>query len=267
MPVKNICKFIQTPISDKLMTHSFVFETDHEAMQRRLKLTTHKVILISEGSGSFFFDGESKEFNKGYLLFAFSGEEAYILPRERCECMYITFDGIRADTLFARFGIGHTRRVFRDFEGAIHFWRECVTRADDNTVDIAAESVLLYTFSRFAPRVQEQDDVISRVESYLDRNFSDQSLSLATLAAAVGYSEKYISHLFKVERGIGINEYLRTLRINHALFLFDHGVDSVKNVALLSGFSDPLYFSSVFKKETGRSPKEYKEDIRRGEKG
>ena len=47
------------------------------------------------------------------------------------------------------------------------------------------------------------------------------------------------------------------IRLKNAIALFDHGLDSIKNVALLSGFSDPLYFSSVFKAEVGRSPKEY----------
>ena len=51
--------------------------------------------------------------------------------------------------------------------------------------------------------------------------------------------------------------YLRTLRIKHAVTLMDFGVQSVKNVALLSGFSDPLYFSTVFKKQMGITPKEY----------
>ena len=39
--------------------------------------------------------------------------------------------------------------------------------------------------------------------------------------------------------------------------LFNEGLDSVKNVALLSGFSDPLYFSKVFKKRVGCAPTEY----------
>ncbi|MDD6478723.1 MAG: AraC family transcriptional regulator [Oscillospiraceae bacterium] len=34
-------------------------------------------------------------------------------------------------------------------------------------------------------------------------------------------------------------------------------MDSIKNVALLSGFTDPLYFSTVFKNKTGSSPKTY----------
>ena len=43
--------------------------------------------------------------------------------------------------------------------------------------------------------------------------------------------------------------------------LFDHGIDSVKNVAFLCGYTDPLYFSNVFKKQIGMSPKEYKNKI------
>ena len=51
--------------------------------------------------------------------------------------------------------------------------------------------------------------------------------------------------------------YLRELRIRHALFLMEQGVASVKNVALLSGFGDALYFSKVFTAEQGISPKAY----------
>ena len=52
------------------------------------------------------------------------------------------------------------------------------------------------------------------------------------------------------------------MRLKYAVALFDSGVDSIKNVAALSGFSDPLYFSSVFKKSIGISPKEYTKKIK-----
>ena len=53
------------------------------------------------------------------------------------------------------------------------------------------------------------------------------------------------------------SEYLRSVRFKYAISLFELGISSVKNVALLSGFSDPLYFSNIFKKTTGISPKEF----------
>ena len=57
--------------------------------------------------------------------------------------------------------------------------------------------------------------------------------------------------------GINYSEYLTKIRLKHAVTLLDFGLDSVKNVALLSGFSDPLYFSTVFKKQIGVSPTVY----------
>ena len=72
-----------------------------------------------------------------------------------------------------------------------------------------------------------------------------------------GYNEKYLSHLFKSRIGVSFTEHLRNKRISYAVLLFEHGLDSVKNVAFLSGFSDPLYFSTVFKRSLGVSPKEF----------
>lgn len=91
-----------------------------------------------------------------------------------------------------------------------------------------------------------------------EEQFNDPGLSIASLAETLGYNAKYLSHTFKDKMGIGYTEYLRNLRIKYAISLLDHGIDSVKNVALLSGFTDPLYFSTVFKKSVGVSPKEYK---------
>ena len=56
---------------------------------------------------------------------------------------------------------------------------------------------------------------------------------------------------------VNYSEYLRSIRMKYAISLFELGISSVKNVALLSGYSDPLYFSNSFKKTVGISPKDY----------
>ena len=81
--------------------------------------------------------------------------------------------------------------------------------------------------------------------------------SVKEISESLSYSEYYLSHLFKEKMGVNYSEYLKNMRIKYAVSLFDSGVDSVKNVAFLSGFSDPLYFSRVFKKTMGKSPSEY----------
>ena len=92
-----------------------------------------------------------------------------------------------------------------------------------------------------------------------EQNFVDSSLSISSIANELSYNPKYLSHLFKEKMGMRYSEYLRMLRVKYAVTLFDRGLDSVKNIAYLSGFDDPLYFSTVFKKVVGVSPKEYKE--------
>jgi len=140
----------------------------------------------------------------------------------------------------------------------IPLWLESLSRANEATISLVGESILLYTFSRITNNQNDTKSLVKRVLQITDDSFRDQDLSLSTIAKQLSYNAKYLSHQFKVTTGMGYNEYLRNLRINFAVSLFDEGIDSTKNVAHLSGFSDPAYFSSVFKKVTGLTPTEYK---------
>jgi AraC-like DNA-binding protein len=51
--------------------------------------------------------------------------------------------------------------------------------------------------------------------------------------------------------------------VRHAAFLFDEGVESIKTVAMLSGFSDALYFSRIFRQDIGITPTEYIRQVRK----
>ena len=99
--------------------------------------------------------------------------------------------------------------------------------------------------------------MVSRVIALTAEHFTSPTLSLSSISDEIGYHEKYVSSRFKKEMGISFVQYLRNIRIDHSVFLMEQGVVSVKNVALLSGFSDSLYFSKVFKEIKGVSPKDY----------
>lgn len=171
--------------------------------------------------------------------------------------MYIDFSGTRSDILFHRFGINKNNRFFTGFDGIIPLWHDSLSRASEENIDLASESILLYTFSRLSGITAEQNNLVNAVVKLTEEQFSNHELSVTSIAKELAYNPKYLSHMFKKNMGVSYSEYLRTLRIKYAISLFDHGIDSVKNVAFLSGFSDPLYFSTVFKKVVGMSPKEY----------
>lgn len=254
---KNICKFpCQSPFSGAISIISFVKETNAEVMQSRNILKAHRMLLVTDGEGHFSINGGSYAACSGTLLFSFAGED-FCLADGNLSYVYVDYSNTRADELHRRFEINSAKRRFEGFDGLIPLWQESLARASDKTIDLSAESIILYTFSRLTDALPEKNKIISAIVEITDRDFSDTDLSIGDIAQRLNYHPKYVSHLFKEKMGVSYSEYLRSVRLKYAVTLLDHGIDSVKNVALLSGFSDPLYFSKVFKDSIGVSPSGY----------
>lgn len=258
MHTKNICKFpIPSSGEHTVTVHRFVREADPQVLATPTEHVRTRMSLFISGKGTLSLGGTRIPLRSGTLVFLFSGERSVIECTGETVCMYIDFYGTRADELLRRFGIAENRRVFDGLDGLIPIWQESLARASENAVDLAAESIFLYTLSRLDPPERMDMGLVARITEITDERFADPTLSLTTLAEELSYHPKYISHVFKEKTGTAYSEYLRLVRLRYATALFDHGIDSVKNVAILSGFSDPLYFSSVFKKQLGISPREY----------
>ncbi len=263
MYTKNICKFPLPTSGDHTLTvRRFIREAKEEVLSTPTKHPHTRMTLIMSGEATLVTGNERFTMHSGTLVFLFSGETSFVECNGDVTCMYIDFNGSRADELMCRFGITPERRLFEGFDGLIPIWQESLARASESAVDLAAESIILYTLSRLEPPDESRNGLVARITDITDERFSDPTLSLTSIAAELSYHPKYISHLFKEKTGTPYSEYLRLVRLRYATTLFDHGIDSVKSVAILSGFSDPLYFSSVFKKQVGISPREYIERTR-----
>lgn len=258
MDKQNICKFITTQNLDLLRATAFFFETKVILSGQEQQLPFHRIYLISSGEGSVRIAGQWHQVTAGNLFFTFADLPFTIENTGKLQYYCIHFSGGRADELFRRFGITPHRCLFDSCEGLVPLWQNSLTRANTENIDLLSEGLLLYTFSRLKKEESRSNDLVSFVLTYLDEHFTEHRLSLQEVAEAAGYHEKYLSHVFKKQFGIGFTEYLRTMRIKHAITLIENGVTSVKNVALLCGFSDPLYFSRVFTEAVGVSPKHYR---------
>ena len=95
------------------------------------------------------------------------------------------------------------------------------------------------------------------IKKYLDDHFPEHDLNLQTLGNALGYNPKYISTVFKQHIGMGVSEYLNSLRIQHGCTLIAQGFTSIGDISTQSGFHDPQYFSKVFKNHMGLTPGQY----------
>ena len=253
---ENICKFPSPHLCETLDVRCFVLETNGTHPSTRLG--SHRMILTMGEGVVITIDGERRLTSVGELIFVFCGEELTVEFPEGTMLMYIDFEGLRAEELLARFDIRRDRRAFEGYEGLIPLWSESLSRADESSIDLASESILLYSFSRLSGSAGLHSSLIGRIVELTEKHFHDPELSVEEIGRELSYHPKYISRVFKEKMGVTFSEYLRSVRIKYAITLFDHGIDSVKNVALLSGFSDPLYFSTMFKNIVGVSPKEYK---------
>jgi AraC-like DNA-binding protein len=253
----NICKFPSPNASNNLSISCFVLEADKGTMTTRVTLQNDRMILVESGEGTFLFDSIPCTFGTGTLIFGFKGESFALESGDNVSYIYIDFNGARSEALCRRFGIYPHSRKSDNFNGLIPFCRDCLLSTRPENVDITAESVLLYVFSRLSVNHSKQNEIMHKIVEYTQQNFQDSELSLAIIAEKIGYNPKYLSHFFKSNMNISYSEYLRSIRFKYAISLFESGISSVKNVALLSGFSDPLYFSNTFKKVTGISPKAF----------
>jgi AraC-like DNA-binding protein len=89
------------------------------------------------------------------------------------------------------------------------------------------------------------------------------SLQLAELARLAGLSPQHFAQRYREHTGTPPLTHFRQMKIEAACHLLDSTEDSVKSIAAQLGFSDPLYFSRVFRRTQGMSPSGYRSSQRR----
>lgn len=260
MATENICRFLPRNEEGTINILNFVYETKKQVFTALKCETVYKLHLVTGGKGILHMSGADYELSEGDAFLTFPSVLCAIESIDAFQYMYISFLGSRANAVMEKINIGKKNFIFRGAEKLIPMWADAIT--DDKAImHLRCEGLLLYSFSLFGEHIGEKHegdgDIMPAVRSYIDENYTDAELSLAHLAREYMYSEKYISAVFKKRFHVGISDYITTLRIQNALALMEEGYTSVKDIALRSGFSEPLYFSKVFKKRVGETPKEH----------
>lgn len=98
--------------------------------------------------------------------------------------------------------------------------------------------------------------IVTQVKKYINDNL-EKKVSLHETANLHNISSSYLSLIFKKDCNIGFSEYANLMKINKAKELLTKENYKVYEVADILGFESAFYFSKVFKKITGYSPKDY----------
>jgi len=105
-------------------------------------------------------------------------------------------------------------------------------------------------------------DRTDHVQKVVDHILSSYmfKVSITELSKEMGINSCYLSRIFTKKMGCSIQSYLLQVRISNAKSYLNQGY-SVKETALLCGFHDASNFSKLFKKETGRSPSHWANEM------
>jgi len=125
----------------------------------------------------------------------------------------------------------------RDLDEAL---RNCTARIENVYIDAIPEGKQLVQYIR---------------EQYAS------PITLSVLAKEFNFSPKYISCLIKNEVGVGFSDFLLSLRMKAAIDMLNRTHLDIKTIALSVGYEDQQYFHRVFKKKTGKTPVQYRNDL------
>ncbi len=101
-------------------------------------------------------------------------------------------------------------------------------------------------------------DVVSDVIAYIENHYTEEDLSLNTLAAHVNFSPNHLSAVFKQQTGKPFIKYLTDYRMNAAKDLLSSTSKKSTEIGIMVGYKDPHYFSYLFKKTQGVTPTQYR---------
>lgn len=98
--------------------------------------------------------------------------------------------------------------------------------------------------------------VITRIDSDLTVD-----LTLNALATLLNVNASYLSNLFKKETGSTLTEYVNRRRVEHGILLLNSTNLQIQTIAQYCGIPDVNYFTKLFKRYIGKTPKEYRETV------
>lgn len=105
----------------------------------------------------------------------------------------------------------------------------------------------------------ESNDLLSKMERYIEEHFK-KKISLETMADELHANKSYLSRLYKEKQGINISDAILQKKVEAAKDYLRKTDLKIYEVSEKIGFDDTGYFSKVFKKYTGQSPKEYQQN-------
>ena len=175
--------------------------------------------------------------------------------------LYIAMDIYVQANEFAQ-SIGISDPEFTDRFGSIDNIDQMLLTPDkaaDSLIEIMTQCIEWRKGFTHGSRSSSMD----RALKYIDETYSQDDLSLKSVADAMNFTPAYFSALFKKEMGINFSDYLTKVRMEKAKALLSSTAKMIYEVAGEVGFKDYRYFGQIFNKYTGQTPREFQSSCKK----
>ena len=135
-----------------------------------------------------------------------------------------------------------------------------ITTLQGNDLENCCVFIEMFIAKLMYTNKKQMHEIVEAAAKYINEKLTED-LTVFTLAEQFHVARNYFSRLFKKEMGEGCNEYITRLRIEKAKQLLGASRLKTYEIAEKIGYHDTNYFSLAFKKNTGLSPKEFREKL------
>ena len=234
-------------------------------------LDFHQLIYCQYGEGELTYKGKTRTVKRGDLMLI-TPYQAFVYkakPNSKNSIYWLNFSGKLADDFAERLlmkmdeGLGYAGahdNIYKDLDSLVQLGSRGYTATNVIHAVHVLQQVLSYLALQQRIETFNQDSSfnLDAIESLMRENLH-QELNLDTLAHYSQLSKFHFAKKFKELTDTSPIQYFINMKIQHACLQLDNTNETVKQIAASLGYHDPYYFSRLFKKMVGMSPKQYRE--------
>jgi len=249
-------------IANQYFAYRFIMPTLHILTEKTLAscLTTKEeknienvnpVQMAPEIIRDFLSRGSSSEIHNFVESYLQSIREAL---ESKMFCDYVVLN-IRFTTMAYVESIGVSRE---EYENEVVRYAQDFKLESTEVFDYFVDMLKAAIYIRDRESSYQSGRLLRRVLDYIDANYDQESLSLSSAAREVNVSANHLSSIFSQNMQKTFIEYITEKRMEKAKHLLKDTDQSSGKIAMEVGYKDSHYFSFVFKKTQGCSPREYR---------
>lgn len=222
-----------------------------------------EICLITEGEVEVWINDNRKVLKAGGLSVALSHDAHRYQSVSSSRSIYLIIPTNLCSEFLSVFQDRQIRNPFLQDRQLFDLLLSCYDQLNANPNEITARGYVYVILGALLDRLETEPrsapidpSFSTKILLYISQNFRED-LSLASIAAAMGYNPSYLSRAFKNCFQIGLSRYITMVRLREAVQLMKESNKSVLACALESGFRSSRTFYRAFCEEFHCTPKEY----------